>query len=137
MHQGQIFKSLWKGLLLTFVLSAILTLILIPIVFAEESKGFEGGQGAVLLSIGGVIWSFALTVSATTVFLNLYPAVRNSAYYCFLSYFIVPFFIALYVGLNAGDMLKMFFTLTISFFAVQAWFFIKFRMSDFNGPISD
>ena len=130
MDQGNIFKALWKGLLFTFLSSALLTLIIVQIVFEELAHSLEGGA---VLPIGAVLWNFALTVSASTIFFNLYLPVRNSIFYCFLSYFIVPFFIALYVGLNAGDLMKLFFTSTVSFFVVQAWFFIKFRVTDFTG----
>ncbi|RAV54702.1 hypothetical protein DIU36_20180 [Mucilaginibacter rubeus] len=128
MKQDQIFNLLWKGLLLTFPFSSLLTLIIVQIAFGKMSQSFEGGQGVVLLSIGGVLWCLALTISAATVFFNLYPAIRDNIYYCFLSYFIVPFFIALYIGLNANasDMAKYFFALTVPFFVVQTWFFIKF-----------
>jgi hypothetical protein len=132
MDQDRIFNLLWKGLLFAFLLSTILALILIQIVFRVEAQSFEGWQGVALFSISSVIWNLALTVSASTVFFNLYPAVRNNAYYSFLSCFIMPFFIALYVGLEYEGLDKVFYTITIPFFAVQAWFFLKFRMTDFN-----
>jgi cytochrome bd-type quinol oxidase subunit 2 len=130
-------KYLWKSLLYTFLASAFLAFLLIQIAFSKESDGLEAKQAVLLFAVAGVFWSLALSICSTTVFLNLYPQIRQNNFYRFTSYYVVPLLavVLIVVTTYSPDSPKMtgqFLISNIPFFAVHTCFFIDFSRTTFE-----
>ncbi len=127
---------LWKTLLFTFLVSALFTFLLIQIIYSANSDGLEGKQAALLNSIAGVLWALALTLCSLTVFFNIYPRIRQHKIYSFLSYYLVPLIaliaVVVSMGFSEPKTVIQFLVTNIPFFAVQGYFFWKFKSTSFE-----
>lgn len=134
MIRKKLVKQLWVGLLLTFLISSCLTLLVVNVAFSKSMTGNEGKQAILIVSIIAVIFIFILTLLSATLFLNLIPGVRNNFLLSFLTYYLLPLSAALIVGFDDDfiDMWVVFLTISVSFFAVHTYFFVRFRKVAFT-----
>ncbi|GAA3993329.1 hypothetical protein [Mucilaginibacter dorajii] len=131
MTRDIILKQLRKGWLTTLVLSPLAACLAIQLVLLKPSEGFEGKQAALVLSILGAILAIVLVVGAATLFLNLYPDVRNEKSYIFFSWYLIPvlliiIFVTTSDSTDEPDMWPLFAAAALPFFCIHTWFFIRF-----------
>ncbi|WP_295794263.1 hypothetical protein [Mucilaginibacter sp.] len=133
MADGRIEGYLQKNLLYAFLINVLLAFLSVQVVYAHLTGSLEGSQGVMIVALSGAIWSVFLTVCSTTIFLNVYPSIRNDKIYVFFTYYLLPIIAALIAGGNmrSSGMLPAFFTVTIPFFISQTIFYIRFlKISD-------
>lgn len=133
MTQGNIIKQLSKGLGLTFLISVLFMFLAVEGFYSLTSKSLAGGRGPIVMAIPGFFWTLILTLFSATVFLNLYPPIRNNAFNCFLSFYLSPFVFSTTVAIDkvAVDVLPDFMIITLPFFFVHSCFFIRFKSAVF------
>jgi len=119
---------LQKHLLYAFLINAFSAFLSVQLVYAHLAGSLEGNQGVMIVALSGAIWSVFLTVCSTTIFLNIYPSIRNDKIYVFFTYYLLPIIAALIAGgvMRSSGMLPAFFTVTIPFFISQTVFYIRF-----------
>lgn len=125
---SRIARYLQKNLLYAFLINAFLAFLSVQVVYSLLAGSFEGKQGVMIVALSGAIWSAFLTVCSTTIFLNVYPSIRNDKIYVFFTYYLLPIIAALIASgyMRSSGMLPVFFTVTIPFFILQAVFYIRF-----------
>jgi len=128
MASGSIEDYLRKNLLYAFLINVLLAFLAVQVVYAHLASSMEGSQGVMIVALSGAIWSVFLTVCSTTIFLNVYPSIRNDTIYVFFTYYLLPIIAALIAGgyMRSSGMLPAFFTATIPFFISQTIFYIRF-----------
>lgn len=124
--------SLVKGLLFTFMVSSILSVILLHIIYREEASGHEGGL-IIVLDLMAVVALVALCISATTVFFNLNQEIRCNFWLSFASFFALPALIIMVSFLSdwINDLDEVKILVTASFLTTNAVYFFRFRNKKF------
>lgn len=136
----QVSKQLYHGLWYSLLIGGAGTLLLTQIVFSNIAQGFEGGQAVILITIMSCLWVGVLVVCSLTTFFNLSDDVRNSNVYSFLAFYFTPTIatIALAVTLfNNEHFLSLLFELSVPFFAIHTYFYIRFKNTKFDNWSSD
>ena len=128
MTRNQFIKQLSLNLLFTFLVSSFLTFLVIEIFYSKEADSLEGSQGVFIMVLAGICWSLILAICSLTVFFNLNDKIKRNRFYSFLSFYLVPALVAIIVFIESDsrDMINSFLIMTIPFFIVQSYFFIKF-----------
>lgn len=128
MASGSIEGYLQKNLLYAFLINALLAFLSVQVVYSHLAGSMDGNQGVMIVALSGAIWSVFLTVCSTTIFLNVYPSIRNDKIYVFFTYYLLPIIAALIASgyMRSSGMLPVFFTVTVLFFVSQSVFYIRF-----------
>lgn len=86
----KIFKTLLFNLIKTFFINCFVTFLAVKLMYSDVSNSLEGGQAVGLFFIVCIFMIFTLTISSTSVFLNLFEKVRTNKTYIVLSFFLLP-----------------------------------------------
>jgi hypothetical protein len=134
MNTSKITKQLWKGLLLTLLISAFASCLLINIFLSRTAQSLEGGQAVTIMCLVAVFCELCLTLFSATIFLNLKPAIFNNKLYSALSFFLLPALavIEFIILVKPDDYLSVIAAILIGFFAPHIYFYIQFRGMDFG-----
>ena len=123
--------NLAKILLWTFVISTII--LTVAIIIIQENGRYEDPEDMYPnhnCDMSGIAYGIAvgfnilLTILASTIFLNVYETIRNTFWYSFASFFLLPLVITIYFEITLGEEIYLF---TLPFFAVLAIFFYRFQ----------
>ncbi|MDN3584030.1 hypothetical protein [Mucilaginibacter flavus] len=131
MDRDAVLNQLRKSWLITLGLSPLAVFLGVQIVSSNKSQGFEGGQAVFLVSMLGVFLALILVLSATSIFLNLYPGIRQERTYSFFAWYLVPLLLCI-IFITASDsaddldMWMMVLPIVLPFFAIHTWFYIQF-----------
>jgi hypothetical protein len=123
-------KHLTLLLLKLFFISSILSFIGIAIVQAQQPAHQHACDMSGLaygLSLGIIL---SLTLSATTIYLNLKTQVRDNTFYSTLSFFLLPLIVAILLLVSIGDPAAewLFFSITLlPFITAISFYFYRFR----------
>ena len=120
-------KKLLLQLVKTFIIGSFASVLLLQILFSQQGKSLEGGQGLLLMCMAAVFFNLLLCISACTIFLQQQQAVKTNSVYRLLSYFLLPILICTWVIIKdeTHDMWKAFFGMSSPFFCVHLYHFIK------------
>jgi hypothetical protein len=125
--KNKVAKILTKGLLLTFICSSVLTLISIHIFYHKEASDHEGGL-IFVLDLYGIVASFILTISSTSVYLNVIEKIRGNRLNSFLSFFTVPLLLLLVflTSYTKDEIWQVYTIIMVSFFLIHAIHYVRF-----------
>jgi hypothetical protein len=120
-------KKLLLQLVKTFIIGSFASVLLLHILYSQQSKSLEGGQGLIIMCMAAIFFNLLLCVSACTIFLQLQLVVKTNTVYSLLSYFLLPILICIWVLIKdeTHDMWKAFFGMSSPFFCVHIYHFIK------------
>jgi hypothetical protein len=124
-----IIHCLTRNLLFAFLISCILTSIVIYIFYHKYLGDLAGNTGFSLFIVGGIISCFIQTIISSTVYFNIYERVRNNSKLSLLSFFLLPFLFTFAVILfnHESEMTPLFSALTIPFILSQILFYVDFK----------
>lgn len=131
MDRREIARQLARYLLWTFLISSGVTACMIQLWYFGMGSSLEGNQGKLIITIICLMWLQPLTYCSITMFLNLYPKIRQSWLYSASSFFLLPLMSIPITSFKSdyrnADALKnpLILTTTI-YFLVLGYFFIKF-----------
>jgi hypothetical protein len=96
-----------------------------------QSGSVEVNQSVLLLGITGAFLSVVLVIGAVTIFLNLYPDVRDERTYSLFAWYLTPVVISMIMmtisdATDDWDMWKLYLAMALPFFGIHTWFFIRF-----------
>jgi hypothetical protein len=130
MADNNIARYLRKSFLYALLLNPFIAFLSVQIVNSRIASSLEGNQAVFIVSLLGIFCSLILTICSATIFLNVYPSFRKDNIYVFFSYYAVPIIAAMLPWTKTGtadtNMLSTFFAVTIPFFALQTFFYLKF-----------
>jgi uncharacterized membrane protein YeaQ/YmgE (transglycosylase-associated protein family) len=131
MTRDVILKQLRKGWLITLVLSPLAAFGTEVLASMVQSGSFELNQSVLLLGITGAVLSVVLVVGASSIFLNLYPDVRDEKTYSLFAWYLAPVVISMVMmtisdATDDWDMWKLYLAMALPFFAIHTWFFTRF-----------
>jgi hypothetical protein len=131
MDRDAVLNQLRKSWLITLGLSPLSAFLAVQVVSLNKSQGFEGGQAVFLEGILGVFLALILVLSATSIFLNLYPDIRQERTYSFFAWYLAPLLLCI-IFITASDsaddldMWMLVLPIVLPFFAIHTWFYIRF-----------
>lgn len=120
-------KKLLLQLVKTFIIGSFASVLLLHILYSQQSKSLEGGQGLIIMCMAAVFFNLLLCVSACTIFLQQQLVVKTNTVYSLLSYFLLPILICIWVLIKdeTHDMWKAFLGMSGPFFCIHMYHFIK------------
>ena len=130
MTKNHLIKTLSGNLIFTFLISTLLTRLLLEIIYHPSTSGAEGGTVTFIMTVGSFFWNLLLTITALTTFLNLKTHIRQNFAYRACSFFLLPALLVFSVYISVYDPNSLFsFGLSIvSFFVIHAIFFVIFNI---------
>lgn len=131
MTRDVVLKQLRKGWLITLVLSPLAAFGAEALSSMAQSGSFAINQNVLLLAITGAILSVVLVIGSATIFLNLYPDVRDERTYSLFAWYLAPVVISMIMmtisdATDDWDMWKLYLAMALPFFAIHTWFYTRF-----------
>ncbi len=124
-------KRLTTILLTTFILSAIITTIVMAIMFAQEPS--DTNKNPYISGMAyGIAWMIIISIAifTTTIYLNLYKKIRNNYFYSALTFLSFPLFIMISFITSLGGFAqgwKMYGAISLPYFFILIFHFLKYR----------
>jgi hypothetical protein len=131
MLRAIILKRLAIGLLVTFLISAGVTLPIMWGLFGEEAEYAEGGKAILIMVMYTGALNLILTLSSLPVFLNVHDKVRHHRLYRILAFFLLPFLAVSAFIVIAHDRLVAL-TFSLPFVLVYVLFYFGFSRTNFE-----
>jgi hypothetical protein len=126
-------KSLQRTLILylafAFLISSVLTIIIILIEYNPSTKKTFEKFGLGVMVLNSVLWSLLFTVTGSLSLLNVYSSVKGNFLLSLLSFLLIPALLG-FTTINSVERAEDIFGFTeafISFLTVQTFLFFRFR----------